>query len=604
MKRKAFTLVELIVVITILAILWTIAFIALSGYSKEARDAKRVTDTSSLLSKINIEETRWTPISELITYTRDVHLKILWETGSLVKTFWEADFKTLKEDEKNFRDPSNKSQNYPMAYAFWGSGRDAYKFIEIASVSEKENRNIIKWNYYKLEDNDDESLFLSGSIKYTEKPDSDLVYELEWINPKEDWEGVLWADCKWKTEDSYVLEDTKNWEEITVTKIDSDITWWKLSATKNFLCKDWKFIWEWEVEVINITCNDYYYPEKDECKHFKPNPMNDPNNIWIVRLVDWKLWTQNSYYLDSVTWLAWAKEVKEELAWATSNAHQQPIWNWTEYSYPSWPESEYPAFEYCRSLGSKWRIPTTKELVTLVTFKGFNENWWQSIHPDIKSTTLVNSLEEHYFKSKPTELDKSLYIYFWIWDINSELKNIERSVLCVHDLWEVWNWIKWLRDENKKDWRFKEIANLNWTWAVIDINTNKYWTRWNIWKNKYSINKENPEPVWNKTTKSYDYNGKTASEYPAFEACTKVWAWWRIPTYYELLTLVDYENKNSSDLTTSLEYIKENLHWSSTRLIKNTNKHQAFFSSFFDWTTGHNNENWIEVEREVICIHD
>jgi len=34
MNKKAFTLVELIVVITILAILWTIAFISLQGYSR------------------------------------------------------------------------------------------------------------------------------------------------------------------------------------------------------------------------------------------------------------------------------------------------------------------------------------------------------------------------------------------------------------------------------------------------------------------------------------------------------------------------------------------------------------------------------------------
>jgi len=40
-KKKAFTLVELIVVITILTILGTIAFISLQGYSRDARDSTR-----------------------------------------------------------------------------------------------------------------------------------------------------------------------------------------------------------------------------------------------------------------------------------------------------------------------------------------------------------------------------------------------------------------------------------------------------------------------------------------------------------------------------------------------------------------------------------
>jgi prepilin-type N-terminal cleavage/methylation domain-containing protein len=58
MKTKAFTLIELIVVITIFVILSTISFIALQGYSTDARDAKRISDINNLLSKVNIETTK------------------------------------------------------------------------------------------------------------------------------------------------------------------------------------------------------------------------------------------------------------------------------------------------------------------------------------------------------------------------------------------------------------------------------------------------------------------------------------------------------------------------------------------------------------------
>lgn len=47
-NNKGFTLVELIVVITILAILWTIAFISLQWYSSDARDSTRISDTASM----------------------------------------------------------------------------------------------------------------------------------------------------------------------------------------------------------------------------------------------------------------------------------------------------------------------------------------------------------------------------------------------------------------------------------------------------------------------------------------------------------------------------------------------------------------------------
>jgi len=49
-KKQWFTLVELIVVITILAILWSIAFISLQGYSADARNSKRTSDLNSLIS--------------------------------------------------------------------------------------------------------------------------------------------------------------------------------------------------------------------------------------------------------------------------------------------------------------------------------------------------------------------------------------------------------------------------------------------------------------------------------------------------------------------------------------------------------------------------
>ena len=51
-NKKAFTLVELIVVITILAVLWTIAFISLQSYTISARDSVRVADLNTIKSAI------------------------------------------------------------------------------------------------------------------------------------------------------------------------------------------------------------------------------------------------------------------------------------------------------------------------------------------------------------------------------------------------------------------------------------------------------------------------------------------------------------------------------------------------------------------------
>jgi len=52
--KQAFTLVELIVVITILAILGTIAFVSLQGYSKDARNSARVSDVSIINTSLEL----------------------------------------------------------------------------------------------------------------------------------------------------------------------------------------------------------------------------------------------------------------------------------------------------------------------------------------------------------------------------------------------------------------------------------------------------------------------------------------------------------------------------------------------------------------------
>ncbi|PZM86457.1 hypothetical protein DLH72_00875 [Candidatus Gracilibacteria bacterium] len=58
MFKKAFTIVELIVVITILAILSTIAFISLSDYTGKSKDAVRMSDLKNIQKVLQLYETK------------------------------------------------------------------------------------------------------------------------------------------------------------------------------------------------------------------------------------------------------------------------------------------------------------------------------------------------------------------------------------------------------------------------------------------------------------------------------------------------------------------------------------------------------------------
>ena len=101
-QKQWFTLVELIVVITILAILGTIAFISLQGYSKTARDSARISDMSRIKTSLELfslevwkypETTGW----YAVTYS--------WVLAWTQWTFWEQTFRNVERLDKIPLDP-------------------------------------------------------------------------------------------------------------------------------------------------------------------------------------------------------------------------------------------------------------------------------------------------------------------------------------------------------------------------------------------------------------------------------------------------------------------------------------------------------------------
>ena len=144
--KQAFTLVELIVVITILAILGTIAFISLQGYSAEARNSKRTSDLNSLASKINIQVTEGTSLLSFVTSVTATRLtwtqSVSW-TWIIAWTDYEAgtpNYLVLWIKSDVFKDPAwdeykvglttKKSGEYELAASVEnGSGERETKII-------------------------------------------------------------------------------------------------------------------------------------------------------------------------------------------------------------------------------------------------------------------------------------------------------------------------------------------------------------------------------------------------------------------------------------------------------------------------------------------
>lgn len=133
-QKQAFTLMELIITIIILAILWTIAFIALQWYSTSARDSTRITDLSSMRSSLEIykvESWKYPKPTDWVDIT--YNWAIVWNQG----TFW--------ENVKVNTDKLNKIPLDPLSESF-------YTYSLTAKWNEYQLWWILEWDDVSLND--------------------------------------------------------------------------------------------------------------------------------------------------------------------------------------------------------------------------------------------------------------------------------------------------------------------------------------------------------------------------------------------------------------------------------------------------------------------
>jgi len=129
-QKNAFTLVELIVVITILAILWTIAFISLQWYSKDARDSIRISDISNIktsLELFHLDSWKY-PLpddNQIVDYGTEI-LWYQWEfwtsvISSLSRSMSEVPTDPLTDKKYIFSVANNKNEFEILSLLEWDS---------------------------------------------------------------------------------------------------------------------------------------------------------------------------------------------------------------------------------------------------------------------------------------------------------------------------------------------------------------------------------------------------------------------------------------------------------------------------------------------------
>jgi len=152
--HSAFTLVELIVVISVLAVLATIAMTQIGNVTLSARDSQRLTDMSSIKSSIEMYKAKTGILpaptnGTWVTYS----WALLWTQG----TFGESTWRQLNNITPKPIDPKYKLEyvysvaNNGVEFELGGIREKIIginnHFVEETSAASTQNVTVIKWNY-------------------------------------------------------------------------------------------------------------------------------------------------------------------------------------------------------------------------------------------------------------------------------------------------------------------------------------------------------------------------------------------------------------------------------------------------------------------------
>lgn len=154
---KAFTLVELIVVLTILAILWTISFITFLWYISQARDYTRITDISVMKNALEIfhlKADKFPLPTDWFTVTYS------WSDIWIQWTFWKSTKRNIWDWDLWPNDPltgkeytyslTNDRQEFQIA---WILETDEFAFSPLDNLLQDSfawdniTKAIVDWNY-------------------------------------------------------------------------------------------------------------------------------------------------------------------------------------------------------------------------------------------------------------------------------------------------------------------------------------------------------------------------------------------------------------------------------------------------------------------------
>ena len=412
-QKNAFTLVELIVVITILAILWTIAFISLQWYSKDARDSIRISDISSIktsleLFHLNSGKYPLPDDKQIVDYSTETlwYQWNFWTTviSSLSRSMSEVPTDPLTAKKYIFSVANNKNEFEILSLLEWdwialnpliplsGEIATAASLVVTPKIDWTYNRVFIKTASYIVPV---PSIVTSEILSWTMTLDSTNITSQVvngWENIPEQWNvisntgALTWLVLSVYTW-SIAIDDSNSEKELVIGKIKDAYTWSVLASSDIY---EYILATSWEKEIVKIlntivlkddttevtlvtnTCNESTKPIDNGYIIYSEIPTS-PNQIYVQDSLEcwyactwWYTWvncdTPNPY--TNCTW------VNAPVIWNASILWVTTYWAWT------WNECNTADIIVCTWLNTWITISACNVWTTTAATTVNDTNWY------------------------------------------------------------------------------------------------------------------------------------------------------------------------------------------------------------------------------------
>jgi prepilin-type N-terminal cleavage/methylation domain-containing protein len=386
-QKKAFTLVELIVVITILAILWTIAFISFQWYSKQARDSRRISDIANIKTSLElfILNSWYYPQPDIVSwwswavyYSWDL-LWIQWSvwnnvTTNLSKNLPNKPLDPLFEIEYTYSVTNNNNEYQVMAlYELEISNNNLIDYSYASNIY-----NIkLDWTYNEVFVKTPNYIFPSPSIITSEELPFDFVWNSQKLKSQvvTNWDNFLdlgipgtniqtWSLSNMELFATWTItkDSSKAQKESVISSIQSAYTWTEL-VTKDI----YKTILNTtEPEILADRLILHVYNTESSVSEesgwsglISQTDCESANWMWVDSAIDVYIWSTrwDWFCISPRYWDWWDSVIPNNMEWISYNWWWQIygwwntfLWHWQTLTL-QWANSLSVATWYaCKSL--------------------------------------------------------------------------------------------------------------------------------------------------------------------------------------------------------------------------------------------------------------